>query len=301
MPPRPSPTHFLCIPLVTGASRPQLAASLGSFRADVSAPPEAGGFGIPETAVRPVGTIHLTLGVMSFPPGSGGGGGSSSGNGATGPGLEAAVSLLKTLVPRQILASIRSGEARGADSTTAAVAATPATAKASPSTAGEESQTAASAGTIRPPPLLSVTLRGLHSMQPASRATVLYAAPADDNGQGTTTTLQAFCEKLRAAFQEAGLMVSEEERDARPLLLHATVLNTIYVKGGGKGKGGKGGGGRRREKLTVDARPILDRYDDFVWMRDVPLEKIAICRMGAKKVGDDGDEAYEVEAEIDLA
>ena len=95
------------------------------------------------------------------------------------------------------------------------------------------------------------------------------------------------------------------------MLLHATVLNTIYVKGRdreqhlgqgkwkGKGKGkGKGG---RRERLTVDARPILDRYDDFVWMRDVPIEKVAICRMGAKKVGDDGDEAYEVEAEIDIA
>ena len=136
-------------------------------------------------------------------------------------------------------------------------------------------------------------------MQPASRATVLYAAPTDDNGRGTT--LQVFCEKLQAAFREAGLMASEEgERDARPLLLHATVLNTIYVKGGRGGGSGKKGG-RRRERLTVDARPILDRYDDFVWMRDVPLEKIAICRMGAKKVGDDGDEAYEVEAEIDLA
>lgn len=77
----------------------------------------------------------------------------------------------------------------------------------------------------------------------------------------------------------------------RPLLLHATMLNTLYVKAGHRGK--------RRERLTVDARGVLDRYDDFVFMRDVTPEKVAICRMGAKEQ-EDGDQAYEVEAEMDL-
>ena len=80
------------------------------------------------------------------------------------------------------------------------------------------------------------------------------------NHNNQPKVVDSICEQLRAAFQEAGLMASEggkEERDARPLLLHATVLNTIYVKGG-RG-GGRGKGGRRRERLTVDARPILDR------------------------------------------
>ncbi|OTB04148.1 hypothetical protein M426DRAFT_11774 [Hypoxylon sp. CI-4A] len=241
MPPRPSPTHFLCLPLITAASRRQLSASLSAFSADVTSPDS---FAIPEQAVRPLGTLHLTIGVMSFPKDE---------------GLDKAVALLKTLVPRKIMAGVRLAEADSAQ------------------TSKEPS------GPL--PPLLSVTLKGLHSMQPsASKASVLYAPPIDIEG-----TLQRFCENLRSAFQEAGLMAEEN----RPLLLHATIMNTIYVKGRDR-KGGK-----RHEKLTIDARGILDRYDNYVWMENAPVEKIAICKMGAKRQ-DDGDEAYEVEAEIDL-
>ncbi|KAI0137284.1 kinase A anchor protein [Xylariales sp. AK1849] len=241
MPPKPFPTHFLCIPLVTGTSRPQLTSSLTSFSADVISPAS---FGIPAGAIRPVGTLHLTLGVMSFPKNE---------------GLETAVELLKTLIPRQILSSIKSPELTSTEQGT---------------------QTGGPPGP--PPPLLSVTLKGLHSMQAASKATTLYAPPVDSDG-----TLQKFCERIRSTFQEAGLMTEEN----RALLLHATVLNTIYVKGERHGK--------KRQKVTIDARGILDRYDDFVWMEDVPVEKIAICRMCAKEQ-EDGDAAYEVEAEIDL-
>ena len=232
MPPKPSPTHFLCVPLVTSASRPQLVQSLGSFLADVSSPAS---FGVPEDAVRPVGTLHLTLGVFSLPQSE---------------SLERAKELLRSLKPREMLAA------------------------------------AAKTETAAPPPL-SITLRGLLSMQAPSKAAVLYAAPVDPLG-----TLQGFCEKLRAAFQEAELMVE----DNRPLLLHATILNTVYVKGRRKNV-------RRGERLTIDARGILDRYEDQVWMEDIPVEKIAICRMGAKKVEVDGivvDEQYVVEEEIPL-
>lgn len=278
MPPRPSPTHFLCIPLVTGASRHQLSASIGSFKADVASPDS---FGIPEQAVRPVGTIHLTLGVMSFPKNE---------NNL----LEQAVSLLKMLVPRQILAGVNHNNNNNNNNNSATAPADVASDPAAPPPPKETAELSAG-----PPLSLSVTLRGLHSMQSASKATVLYTAPVDPDG-----TLLRFCEHLRSAFQKAGLMVEE----GRPLLLHATIMNTVYVKGRDRGGGGGGAGGqrdrggkRKNERLTIDARAILDRYDDFVWMEHVPVEKIAICRMGAKKLDDDGDEAYEVEAEIDFA
>ncbi|KAK1993982.1 hypothetical protein LX36DRAFT_661002 [Colletotrichum falcatum] len=58
------PTHFLCIPLVTQISRPQLSKSLGDFKAYISSPRT---YGIPQSAVRPLGTIHITLGVMHLP------------------------------------------------------------------------------------------------------------------------------------------------------------------------------------------------------------------------------------------
>jgi activating signal cointegrator complex subunit 1 len=257
MPPRRAPTHFLCIPLVTASSRRQLGSSLSSFRADATSPDS---FGLPEQAIRPLGTLHLTLGVMSFPK-------EEQDNG----GLENAVALLKTLAPRQILA-----EASTRKVTSTGVSSTPQP----PATDGD--------GNSGGGPLLSLTLKGLHAMQAPSRASVLYAAPGDDEDG----RLLGFCQDLRSRFLDAGLMTD----DGRPLLLHATIVNTIYVKGRGGGRGG----GRRGDKLTVDARGILDRYGDFVWMQDVPVEKIAICRMGAKKLGDDGDEAYEVEAEIDV-
>lgn len=49
----------------------------------------------------------------------------------------------------------------------------------------------------------------------------------------------------------------------------------------------------------------MERYRDYEWMRDVRVEKVAICRMGAKKVvdeegGETGDEEYDVEGEVDM-
>ena len=40
-------------------------------------------------------------------------------------------------------------------------------------------------------------------------------------------------------------------------------------------------------------------FQDTIWMQDVPLDTLAICRMGAKK-NELGDEAYDVEAKIDI-
>ncbi|KAI0113760.1 AKAP7 2'5' RNA ligase-like domain-containing protein [Nemania sp. FL0031] len=206
MPPRPTPTHFLCIPLITAKSRQQLSTSLSSFRADVTS---LESFGVPDEAIRPVGTLHLTLGVMSFPKNE---------------GLDKAVALLKTIIPRQILADVTAPAALDQQGTRA----------------------------VEPPgPLpspLSVTLKSLHTMQSAAKASVLYAPPLDTDG-----VLTKFCEKLRSAFQDAGLMIE----DTRPLLLHATILNTIYVKGRNSAREGRGRG-RNREKLTIDARQILD-------------------------------------------
>ncbi|EGU75290.1 hypothetical protein FOXB_14198 [Fusarium oxysporum f. sp. conglutinans Fo5176] len=194
MPPKPvraSPTHFVCIPL----AGPQLARSLAAFRTEVTNP---SGFGVPPTAVRPLGTMHLTLGVMSLKD----------------EGVEQASEVLKSLKLKEFLTS------------------------------------------------------------------VLYAPPVDTEG-----ILQKFCEQIKTTFQEAGLMVKED----RPLVLHATVVNTIYVKDGR---------GRRREKLTIDARDIVSSYDDYVWLEDMPLDKVTLCRMGAKKIEGTDDEAYEVVAEV---
>ncbi|KAL7892509.1 kinase A anchor protein [Trichoderma sp. SZMC 28014] len=249
MPPKPSPTHFLCIPL----AGMQLANSLASFRADVTS---AMSFGLPKDAVRPLGTLHLTLGVMSL----------------SKDGVEKAVDILRGLKLKEILAESRLAKSNKTSATALAM----------------------SGGSINDSQLpqsnssLSLTLRGLHSMQPAAKATVLYAPPTDPAG-----ILYDFCKLLQKPFQDNGLMIDEN----RPLLLHATIINTIYVKNSG---GSGGARGKRREKLTIDARDVLSRYDDYVWAEDVPVTRVALCRMGAKQIEGTDDAAYEVEADVEF-
>lgn len=244
-PKAPQLTHFLCIPLVGPTSRPQLSASLASFKDDATNPKDLGGFDLPPDAVRPVGTLHLTLGMMSFPKNE---------------GLEKAVSLLKSLRPREILAGVKKPVMPGAAA----------------DEAGEDTAE------------ILISLKGLNSMQKPEKSTVLYASPADPEG-----ILHEFSERVKATFKDAGLLAPDD----RPLLLHATIVNMIYAKISKNGHRGK----KWDRNVIKDAQAMLDRYEGHVWMRDVPLEKIAICRMSAKPIEEEGvvvDAAYEVEAEI---
>lgn len=281
MPPKPFPTHFLCIPLVNTSSRIQLSQGLAAFAADITAQDS---LGIPPDAIRPVGTLHLTLGVCSFPKNE---------------GLDRATDLLKSLRLRGILESAR----RQVAARTLPGEEIPSVREAYGNLLSHDAgskqppcQEAESEEGAQPQPLL-ITLRGLASMQTPSKSSVLYAHPADDHG-----VLQVFCEKLRAVFLDAGLM---QDDNGRPLLLHATVLNTIYAKDSAPAEGSgaaKRKRGRRREKMTFDARAVIDRYEDHVWMESFRVEKIALCRMGAKKVVVAGveDQEYEAVAEVEF-
>ena len=210
--PNSGPTHFLSLQLAHG----RLTRSLAAFRADITSPST---FNIPDDAVRPPGTLHLTLGVMSL----------------TEETMPAAQDILKSMRPRHILHRLR------------------------PKSDG-----------------LFVTLKGLDAMKPASKTSVLYAPPVDADG-----VLYSFCEALRRPFRDAGLI----KDDGRPLLLHATVVNTIYVKG------------RRRDRLYLDATDLLAKYETFAWVEDMPVTRFALCKMGAKRMPD-GDQRYEVVREV---
>ena len=128
---------------------------------------------------------------------------------------------------------------------------------------------------------LQITLRGLESMHTPSKTSILYTLPVDPD-----SVLQRFCQNLRDIFVEKELMVKEE----RELLLHATLVNTVYVKGRGKGRG---------KKVVFDGSEFLERYEDVVWMAGVRVEGVRICRMGAKR-REDGEEEYEVEGEVEM-
>ncbi|QDS73927.1 hypothetical protein FKW77_007738 [Venturia effusa] len=239
-------THFLCLPLVTEKSKPQLEASLSRFRKTLSAKfldglpaddatPRAFGQGprvplVPPSAIRPVGTIHFTLGVMSL---------------ETNERVQEAADFLRGLDLKSMIET----NSRAND-----------------------------------PLIISLTsLRSMHAPQSTS---VLYAGPGEDSDD-----LIQIASVLRSTFTEQGYLIPDE----RPLKLHATIVNTIYAKSGNK----------KIANLKINAEGLLDEWKDFVWAKDFTIEKLAICKMGAKKITDaDGEiigEEYEEMASIQFS
>lgn len=282
----PALTHFLCLPLITESSYPQLSRGLEKLKQ------ELGSEGVvPIRAVRPVGTLHLTLGVMALSDAE----------------LEEAMQFLQALdlqrllhdTMMQLLAQQAAEDGRTAE--TFASAALP------------ESDA------------LTVDLKALVPMQDARRTSILYAEPVDGGGR-----LVPFARAVRELFMDKGFMV----REARELRLHATIVNTIYAKPKGRKKAGgrdanqqhgresaqhsdeeskmtereerrEGHGPDAKSWRHFNARTLMEQYKDFIWAEGVRVDRVQICKMGAKKIwsgakegeGEVVDERYEVVCE----
>ncbi|KAL8723294.1 MAG: hypothetical protein Q9181_007315, partial [Wetmoreana brouardii] len=223
MPPKKKPplTHFLCLPLVTPSSTPQWQKSLQAFTDDImhsnqpfettsssTSPTKRQGdkASIPLKAIRPLGTLHLTIGVMSLPQPE---------------RVDAAIMALKGMDVVQMLQRAEAPKEQDQGS-------------AEGISAGE--------GSDPPPPThdrgqnpspLTLSFTGLKSMHAPRSTSLLYVPPTDPTGR-----LYPFCRALRERFVEEGFMVEEK----RELKLHATVLNTIYAGKVAAAEGGKAGG-----------------------------------------------------------
>ncbi|KAI7828219.1 kinase A anchor protein [Gamsiella multidivaricata] len=233
---------------------------------------------LPREALRPIASLHLTLGMMSLGEAS---------------ELERAAAFLKTVDVRALLES---------------AATTAATAESTSIVQGN-----ASSSSIPKEPLsiedgstrssLIVTLRSLVPMHALESTSVLYAVPHDASGR-----LYPFCKALQAAFIEAGFMAPDE----RGLKLHATIVNTLHARAraGGvaksdfrrQGQGqGQGQWQRWRTKnkvMKIDATELVERWKDEIWA-EVQIEKVAICEKGVK-MASDGLMRYREVAEIDM-
>jgi activating signal cointegrator complex subunit 1 len=275
-------THFLCIPLVTNSSRPQLQQSLDRFKTAVGATDstingDTSTAVVPSRAIRPVDTIHLTLGVMSLDKEQ----------------LAAAIALLGTLTLDLLLQDTASpSQITGA--------------KREQIEAPLEKQEAKSPGNSEP---VAVDLIGLKPMHEPHRTSILYCAPTDP-----TSRLQCLASSAQNAFRANELLVADD----RPLKLHATIVNTIYAKEKKKKREPKtskvakvsnpgpsnpfagmsaqpemskvadvGHGPRANSSRKMDARGILERFNDFIWAKEVVVDRLAICEMGAKKISDE--------------
>jgi activating signal cointegrator complex subunit 1 len=84
----------------------------------------------------------------------------------------------------------------------------------------------------------------------------------------------------------------------RPLLLHATLVNTIYVGGRQQNHNKNAKNKTSSKRITFDARNLVSQSTDspsvtsstsapshtYIWAKDIPLDTICICEMGAKKL-----------------
>jgi len=252
-------THFLCLPLVNKGSKPQLQASLQHFATTV-----ANEYDVPAKAIRPMGTIHLTLGVMNLP---------------TEEQIKAASAFLGSLDMVQMLGAATpqtvpptlQGDILPIDQT-----AQPMTPVLPTSNGAIQSASLTKvAGPDAPAKPLMVSLTGLQSMHNPARTSILYTLPEDH-----TFRLRSVCEALCHQFTSKGFLVL----DKRPLLLHATIVNTLYAKGGRNRSKDSGHGKDTRGVGKLDATALLEEFGAYEWARDIHIEKVCICQMGAKKV-----------------
>ena len=307
---KPPLTHFLCIPLVTERSKSQLQDGLEKFKKELGKENV-----VPIKAVRPLGTLHLTLGVMSVDEGK----------------VEELQQYLQDLDLHSMFRDI-SLQRLAEDAAESGIISENFNAAVMP-----ESD------------VLTINLESLVPMQSPSNTSILYADPRDDSRR-----LYAFTSELRKRFTTAKYMVE----DARPLKLHATILNTIYAKSGGRRRTSKSGNAKTTSEhndggvppthdgvdknrdlkssghstnnheepataegqqiqakseghgtdsknwMRFDARGLITTFHNFVWAESIQIDRVHICKMGAKKIwsgvsegeGEVIDEQYEVVA-----
>ncbi|KAI9711877.1 MAG: hypothetical protein M1828_001788 [Chrysothrix sp. TS-e1954] len=285
---KPRLTHFICVPIVTSASRPPLEAGLERLRNEIAHRPQLAGL---DNAVRPIGVLHLTLGVMSL----------------TQPDrVDAAIRKLKDLDLASMLrqadssatSAVPSREPQDRDRSDEVVIGRE---KAGPSRHTQSSKD----GTA-----IYVSFEATSSMHDPKKTSILYTDPVDKSGR-----LYNFCNSIKSAFEADGLLVDEN----RALKLHVTILNTIYgckitakkdqdameLRNTSLGPNVKGHARGRREPAKFDARELLEAMNEQMLVKgQYRLQKLALCKMGAEKIRDEKgnvvDERYEEIAVRDL-
>ncbi|WWC64967.1 uncharacterized protein I303_107581 [Kwoniella dejecticola CBS 10117] len=214
---RQKPTHFLCIPLINVTSRNQLEASLATLK-------HAATRRIPPEAFRPIGSLHLTLGVMHL----------------NSPAeVDRAIAYLHGEEVRGALDSLGTGP-------------------------------------------LVCTLSSLSSMRSPKKTSVIYTEPLD-----STDRLLPVSRRINELFVKSNLIIPEN----RPSRLHVTLINTRYIA-------------HVNYPPKVDATKLISEHRDTVWAKDITLDRLAICQMGAEKVLDSHgrieDEYYEEISHVPL-
>lgn len=276
---RPPLTHFLCLPLVSETSLPLLENSITKFKQNLLLSRKAGGDHpsewlpplFPDSAIRPLGTVHLTLGVMSL----------------TSPErLHEAVEFLGSLNVDEILQEVHSelADPDTNESTTQCFSNKPICV----SLESLGTLPKAKAATVLYASPVDPTSR-LHPFAVKIRQAFVDAGfieqdfikqrpkkhknrnqiPSSENNASTKASDNGDINGTIVAAEAAEETIIQRKPKLRPLMLHATLVNTIYARGGrdahhSSHHGNKAKKGRRHAgPLTFDARGLLARYRDY--------------------------------------
>uniref|UniRef100_A0A093V7C9 A-kinase anchor protein 7-like phosphoesterase domain-containing protein n=1 Tax=Talaromyces marneffei PM1 TaxID=1077442 RepID=A0A093V7C9_TALMA len=278
---RPPLTHFLCLPLVSETSLPLLENSLLKFKHNLLLARKAGGDHpsewlpslFPDSAIRPLGTVHLTLGVMSL---------------TSATRIEEAAEFLKSLNVDKILQEVQSELASpGTDeSTIQGVNNNPISVslEALGALPKAKAATVLYASPVDPTSRLNpfaVKIRqafvkagfieqDFMKQRPKKTKTRNQVSSSENNASNTNTnTNNNGHNGAIVAAKAAEESIIQQKPKLRPLFLHATLVNTIYAPGGRNAHhsshpGNKAKRGRRHAgPLTFDARGLLARYRDY--------------------------------------
>ncbi|KAF7522876.1 hypothetical protein PCG10_007015 [Penicillium crustosum] len=362
---RPQLTHFLCLPLVNAKSLSQLEESLATFKtAHITDPGPASQpssnsqrdtsrLGLPSTAFRPLGTLHLTLGVMSLP---------------NKERLDQALTFFQSLDLADLMKEAERVSAQTQQKRTLH--------RSSPLTVSLESLHALpqgqSATILHASPVdptgrllpFCIKLRDKFieagfiqsepekrpagRQKPANRFVQDFPVPSESATISSDVSLHPRESEIPSTTPgvsrkpDPSIAIIPRQPKQRPLLLHATIVNTIYVRGRqSQNKDAKKHGPPKR--LTFDARNLISQYRNyysegnqtiphpgpnvspgnteshhrrtksspipnkniiptrhenhsatpppppsqghpFIWAREIPLDTICICEMGAKKL-----------------
>ncbi|KAK9365008.1 kinase A anchor protein [Lipomyces kononenkoae] len=250
----PQLTHFLSIPLAS----PSLTASLSALRKDILGTIPS----FPIKAIRPVATIHLTLGVMSLDP--------------AGPRLKAATDALLSL--QDSAPDIISG---------------------APIHIGLKGLSVFDRSVVRDANVVFANVYGedivrLQEFADKVNRHFMQLGFVVDNSTKNGKYSNSQGDDSRENEEEEGVVLHATVLNTR----YATELVPVEKNNEGDANRKKGKKKYQKVRPSFDATDLLAKYENTVFMEPLHVDKLAICKMGERKPQDGG--GYEVIAYIPL-
>lgn len=250
-------THFLCFPITTQHSRPQLEKSLHHFRTDPSTSK------IPPGAFRPLETLHISIRPLSLP---------------TADRVQAACHHLRSLDVDGLLQRI-STRASGNTQAVHEVQ------KGLPSIHQASSAQALSTESRLPP--LAVSLSGVRIIP--LRRTQTYPDRGTMNHSlhtlysDSTSRLRPYIDEIRQSFdvtgfQIAGLRQHSSDRIVIVDTMHASNRPKTFTRDPNQPSKF-----RRALPSLFETENITRKFESFVFAENMRLEKLSLCRLGVLK------------------